>query len=550
MHQFLEKRFRLLIAVPVLLLAALQVLSVRQESATFDEGVHLAAGYRYWKTGRYGLNVEHPPLQKLLCALPLLILNPPLPSDPKLLIDQSAFAKAFLYEGPYHADVLLFLGRLPTIAVSALLLLAVAWAARRHFGASVAVPVVWLCALDPNITAHGRYVTTDVTSALCFFLAVFLWVDYWLHPAPRRALCAALALGLALGAKFSMLLLLPLLPGLLLLHTLLYRPPAASVLRSYGVLVLGGVVSLLVVALLYAPESWRVLRGRPIDVKAEPVRGYLLPPHTYLTGVRTVIDHNNEGHTAYLLGEISNKGWWWYFPFTYLVKSTVALLLLTMLALAIGLWKFPLLLRAPRPSYLWSALAAAPLAYFAVTLTSHINIGVRHLLPVVPFVYLLAIGALAALLPARRYLAVAACFVALQAAESLAAFPGYLGFFNVPSGGTAVGSRYLLDSNLDWGQDLKRLKTYIDTQSPGTVCLEYFGSADPKYYGITAEYLPKTWDKDERGRMNCIGVISATLLHDVYIRPGSYEWLRQRQPAGLIGSSLFLYDLRQANPRP
>src|SRR5688572_20115551 len=95
---FLEKHFRLLTAVPILLMAGLLVRSILQESATFDEAVHLAAGYRYWKIRKFNMNVEHPPLQKLLCAAPLLWVEPPIPTDEKLLIDQSEYARAFIYE--------------------------------------------------------------------------------------------------------------------------------------------------------------------------------------------------------------------------------------------------------------------------------------------------------------------------------------------------------------------------------------------------------------------------------------------------------------------
>jgi 4-amino-4-deoxy-L-arabinose transferase-like glycosyltransferase len=547
LHAFLEKHFRLLAAVPIFLMVLLQISSVRQESQTFDEGVHLAAGYRYWKTGDFSLNVEHPPLQKLLSAATLFLLRPPLPADERLLIDQSEFARAFLYKGPVDADRMLLFGRLPTMLLSVLLAVSVAWATRRFFGVLVALPAVWLCALDPNLIAHGRYITTDMASALLYFLAVVLWVNYWTLPSPARAGWATLATGLALAAKFSMIILAPLLPALLVLHWALCLPAWRGAARSAAVLLGAAVVAVMVVAVMYAPESWRVLRGRPIHVGPETIRGFTLPAHTYFTGLRTVLDHNSEGHAAFLLGQVSATGWWYYFPTVFVVKSPLAALLLAVLAVGIGLWNLPALWRRPRESFVWVALAAAPLVYFGVTLTSRINLGVRHLLPVYPFLYVLGVAALASVLPARRFLAVAGILVTMQMAETLAVYPEYLGFFNAAVGGRAAGPRYLLDSNVDWGQDLKKLKVYMD-QRPGPVCLDYFGSADPQYYGIRSEYLPKTWDKDERERMDCIGAISVTLLQDLYIRPGSYEWLRQRTPIGTVGSSIYLYDLQKSRP--
>lgn len=526
----------------------LQIATLRQESQTFDEGVHLAAGYRYWKTGDFSLNVEHPPLQKLLSAAPLFLLRPPLPTDEKLLLDQSEYARVFLFGGGADGDRLLFYGRLPTVTLSVFLLIAVAWVTRRYFGAPAALCALWLCALDPNLIAHGRYVTTDMISALLFFLTVVLWLNYWLAPSARGAAWAALAGGLAIGAKFSMLLLVLFIPAGLLLHAVLLRPGWRALWRSLAALAAAAVVALFIVALLYAPESWRVFRGRTISVTAETLASFTFPPSSYLTGLRTLMDHNREGHTAFLLGQVSDQGWWYYFPVVFAVKSPTAVLLLSVMLAGIGLWKLPSILRTPATGFVWAVFALAPLAYFAVTLNSRINLGVRHLLPMYPFLYVIGMAALAALLPPRWYLVVAGAAIGLQAVESAAVYPDYLGFFNVAAGGSNAGPRYLLDSNIDWGQDLKKLKTYMDAH-PGPVCLEYFGSVEPKDYEIRYEYLPKTWDKDDRERMDCIGVISQTLLHDLYIRPGSYEWLRQRPQIGRVGSSLALYDLRQSARR-
>ena len=544
MLPFVEKYFLWLAAVPVCVMVILQVATLRLESQTFDEGVHLAAGYRYWRTGDFSMNVEHPPLQKLLSSAPLILLRPPIPTDEKLLIDQSEYARACRFGGGADGDRLLFYGRLPTVVLSALLLVGVAWAARRYFGAPAALGALWLCALDPNLIAHGRYVTTDMISTLLYFLTIVLWLNYWQSPSRRGAILASLAEGMAVGAKFSMLLLAVLIPLLLLLFLVLTRPGWRAAGRSMAVLAGAAVVALATIALLYAPEAWRVFQGRTIHVAPETFFSTTFPPSTYLTGLRTLMDHNREGHTAFLLGQVSDQGWWYYFPVVFAVKSPLAVLLLTVMLIGIGLWTAPSLLRAPAAGFLWAAFAVAPVAYFAVTLNSRINLGVRHLLPIYPFLYVLGMAAFAALLPLRRYLVVAGLFVGLQTVESAAVYPEYLGFFNAAVGGSSAGPRYLLDSNLDWGQDLKKLMRYMDTH-PGPVCLEYFGSVEPKHYGIHYEYLPKTWDKDERERLDCIGVISHTLLRDLYVRPGSYEWLRQRPQVGTVGSSLALFDLRK-----
>lgn len=529
----------------MVVMGALQFGSAMKESATYDEAVHLSAGYRYWRTGNFILNSEHPPLQKLLSALPLLALRPPMPDDPKLLIDQSDYARVFLYNGPFPADRLLMLGRLPTMVMSLLLLASVAWAARHFFGAAAGVCAVWLCALDPNLIAHGRYVTTDLISALFFFLTVVAWVRYLQTPSAVRALWTALALGAALSAKFSMLILPGLLAGMLALHWLMVRDGWRAAAKRFGTLI--GVLTLgsLLLAASYGPESWRVFRGRKIEVEPTVINGVTMPRSNYLTGLLTVMEHNRTGHAAYLFGEVSLNGWWYYFPVVFVLKSTVALLLLFGAGLWVGVRHVPLLFRRPGESFVWVGLLAPPLLYFGATMTSHIDLGVRYLLPVYPFLYVLGAAALVRTLPPRTFTMAAAALLTLQAAETIPVYPEYLAFFNTPAGGRKAGPDYLLDSNVDWGQDLKKFKTYQDQHPGQKLCLCYFGSPEPDYYGIQYDYLPRTKDKDERERADCIGAISVTLLHDLYIEPGSYEWLRQKKPIGLVGSSIYLYDLRQ-----
>lgn len=521
-------------------MAALQITSILQESQTYDEAVHLTAGYRYWLTGHFQMNGEHPPLQKLLSALPLLALRPKLPTDPKLDGDQYEYARAFLYKGSENAGRMLFLARLVTILLTLVLGALVAVTARKYFGPAAGLLAVGLFALDPNFIAHGRYVTTDLIAALMYFATVVGWMRYLEKPTARRALYAGLLLGLALGSKFSLVLLVPLLPCLWLLHRWLVAGDWRQGARAFGIAI--GTAAL-VVALLYATETWRTIRGRNRDARPIRIAGMTLPPHTFFTGLHAVLEHNDSGHPAFLLGESSDKGWWYYFPVAFGVKSPTALLFGTVLAAGIALarwrqWRKP-------GSFVCWALVIPPLLYFGLSMASHINIGIRHLLPVYPFLYVMLAAAVLRGLPAIPGLVLAVALLLAQAGEAANIHPDHLTFFNTLAGGPQAGPRYLLDSNLDWGQDLKKLKVFMDDNHLRSLCLDYFGYATPSYYGIKDEYLPKTWDKDEMERMDCIGAISVTLLYDLYIRKGSYEWLRRRVPLGTVGNSIYLYDLRR-----
>src|SRR5258708_1905720 len=192
-------------------MAAAQVASMRQESQIYDEATHLAAGYSYLTTGDYRLNPEHPPLSKMLAAVPLLFLKPHLPVEDASWKNGDALylGAIFLYLNRVDAETMLFSARGVTILFAVGLGLLIAVWTRRHFGASAALLAVFLYALDPNITAHGHYVTNDLLIAACVFLASIAWGRYLAGRRVRDLLWAGFAVGLAASTKFTGLVLFP-----------------------------------------------------------------------------------------------------------------------------------------------------------------------------------------------------------------------------------------------------------------------------------------------------------------------------------------------------
>ena len=185
----------------------------------------------------------------------------------------------------------------------------------------------------------------------------------------------------------------------------------------------------------------------------------------------------------------------------------------------------------------WLVLIVPPAIYFAASMVSHINIGVRHLLPIYPFLCILVA---VVLWEHRRILTVAAALVMV---ESLIAFPYYLAFFNLPSGGPSNGTRYLVDSNLDWGQDLRRLGAYFKKQGDAQFCLGYFGNAVPEYYGIQAAEMRTNQEVGKSGPPNCLLAVSATPMMGMYV-DDTWSWVRQYRPVAKIGYSIYVFDLR------
>jgi len=537
------------------LMGALQALSVRQESQTFDEGAHLAAGYSYWKTGDFRLNPEHPPLGKLLNAIPLLFLNPDLPLNHPAweAADGVRFGREFLYHNRIPADTMLFAARMVTVACTLFLGVALAWWTRKRFGAPAAILAVWFFAFDPNVIAHGRYVTSDLFVTFFSFLACIFFGEYLLDARKRDRWVAGVAAGLALASKFSAVFLLPVFA---LLFWLRHREDPAHVKTSEAAQTAAAVLiaSSLVVALTYSvpakrrpghamnrvthtqPWNPNTLHGKVLSFLNDRFR---LPPWSYPAALGLVADHDTTGHPSYLFGRRSQRGWWYYFPLAFLVKAPAALLL----ALLAFLVLFALRRERPLPFAYWVAIIPI-LVYGWFTIGSRINIGIRHLLPVFPFLFALLGAGLTRWSWRGRAIAIP-LLTTMLAAESLAIYPHYLAFFHFICGGPANGPKYLVDSNIDWGQDVIKLKRHLDQRGVKTFWVCYFGSAELEYYGLEALSLPPERELGDTSKFDGVIAMSVTPLQGVYVPPEDFAWLRKRTPDAKVGYSIYVYDLRK-----
>jgi len=560
-----------LLAAAIALQAGLTVHAARGNSATFDEGAHLPAGYTYLALGDHRLNPEQPPLVKLLAALPLLAVRPLLRTDDRAWTDarQWELGRRFLYRWN-DADRLLLLGRLPVVALASCLLAAVFFEARRRFGDRAAASSLLLAALSPDVLAHGGLVTTDLALALFFFLSAAAFDRLTTRATAGQLLAAGLAAGAAFATKFSAPVLGPVLAVLGAVALFDGRPmetafgvrPRLVVGRSARarhllLLLLGmGVLVLVVVWASYgfryalSPEpSVRARLRAPLDATAAgPVRQVViaaadarLVPEDYARGLLFVLTHS-EARPAFLLGQLSDHGFASYFLVTFLLKTPVPLLLLTALAL-LRLRRLPL----RDAAFVWLPVAV----YVGLTFTRGLQIGHRHLLPIYPFLFLAAGEAAAWLWSWRRPvgLVLASLLGAWYAAGTLHNHPHHLAYFNEIAGGPANGWRLLVDSNLDWGQDLERLRAWMEENEVPRLKLSYFGSADPAYYGIDAETLPgytsphAAWVTREI-RPGDVVAVSATNLQGVYLDPADrplMERLRRLRPIGRAGWSILIY---------
>ena len=375
-------------------------------------------------------------------------------------------------------------------------------------------------------------------------LAVWMFSRFLETPRPQTALAAGIAFGSALLTKYTAIILIPMFGALMLLAWWkLWRSVRVDSLQGFFAdLCLTGAVAWAMVVLFYVPH-WSppppisIEHAQHLHIPAWFIHlRWILVPRDFFKGITIMLLHVVNGHHAYLLSEWSDNGWWYYYPAAILVKTPIALLLLTISAVAMAIW------RIRQSTFAQAAPLIAAIAYLACAMTSKANIGIRHVLPIYPFFAFVA-GVECARARGRDQL-VSWLLVAWLLVAALVAHPDYIAYFNELVGGPANGQDYLIDSNFDWGQNGKALKQWLDVNHVTRVYLDYFGTgAAIRYLDIPADFVkPEQIPKLRDGYL----VISATRL----MAP-EYQWLRENhKPLTRIANTLFVYTLPSSTDRP
>jgi 4-amino-4-deoxy-L-arabinose transferase-like glycosyltransferase len=541
----------------------------REDALSADEPIHILSGWFAVASRTAIVNIEHPPLMKALSGLALLALPlaPPPPRIPmgNLFVE---YGPGFFYANRVPADRIVAAARAPFLLVLAILLLLVFGTANARWGPVPALFAVGLLAFDPNLIAHAGVVHTDLGAALMFLAAVLAWERARRRPTAPRLALAALALGLALVTKFSAVYLAP----ILLLQTLLAaaaaRARAGEMLRDLARLAAVGVGSLVVVWAVYAPVTARMDRADQQAIIREKVGSLGRAPELaekiaavarvspalghYFGGLASVARQNAVGGgITYLNGRVSTEGFPQYFFVAFAVKSTLAFLAVTLAALAAC---------ARRPSGFGEELRlfGVPVAVlFLASIGTTYNIGIRHLLPVYPFLALLGAALVARAWSrrtesraARALVAAALALPLLSAIEVARIRPFELSYFNPLAGGPDRGASILTDSNVDWGLDLRRLAAETRRRGVKDLTVAYFGGDNVSYRLRVPDFsaFPVV-----HGRLLAISVFLLTAgpeFSAYHGDPKMAEALRVLQriaaasrPAGRIGHSIYLYEL-------
>jgi 4-amino-4-deoxy-L-arabinose transferase-like glycosyltransferase len=554
-------------ATILLAMAFVLVTITARKSITCDEIVLIPSAYYHLVTNDVQLIPQHPPLCKLLAGPPLLLLQLdewwPQPDDRSIKKEELEWLRiAHFWKDNYSRfEAISFWSRMPMIALTLALGLLAFVFARDLFGPRAALLAVALFALEPTILAHGRVVQTDIPAAFGFLLSVFALYRYLRAPTWKRACGLGAAAGLAMLAKYSMVVLGPLL-ALLFLATLYHRRVQwrtvvlhAFLSASVLVLVINAGYFFFHRALSETDFVWiqTFFPSSKATVWASVRALRLLLPTDFVMGVYWQINHSHEGHPAGLLGMYSILGWWYYFPVAFALKTTIAFLILSLCSLIWGSW------RAIFQRERWLLLLLVPFAFYtALMFITPINIGVRYYLPGYLFLIILSGGWLDYLLRRHssnrgfRFSAATAMILLVgMGVETWRAYPNYMPYLN-PLASSKPHWWYLSDSNVEWGDDVGELALYLRSRGETRVRAVLLGGfATLGFYGVNYEDATSPTDPPS-SRYIAIG---ASFLNGSTVpfyqvngrqvtddeRVNTFAAYRDRVPETVIGNSIYVY---------
>lgn len=606
-----SKKISLCACIMLAAMLGLLLASIRNESAIVDELAHIPAGFSYATELDFRLNPEHPPLLKLLSGIFVRVmtsshLNTTDSSWSTDVNGQWGMGYSFLYGTVGNdADAIIYWARIPVILLAVVLgWLLYQWL-YRHFGLGTALLTLLFFSFSPTILAHSRYMTTDLGASFGFFIGIASFIALLERPSWHNALGAGLCFGIAQLLKFSLVLLVPI-DGILLIAWIVSLPDKKEWLPTLRRLIIKIIAALMValalIWIVYGVLTYNYPQERQLSDTAYILTSYGFRPAVdfdlaliknpltrplghYLLGVLMVQQRAAGGNTAYFLDEVSARGSRLYFPLLYLVKEPLPLHIFSLFAIWYGLqqwrvWRKKRQEHAPDALSLGVALrkhivefscVVMIAVYWLVSIKSPLNIGVRHVLPTFPFIYILVSRGIVGWMRANfvlhvdswraifsrlftatfsilpRYV-ISALLIIWLVFGTITTAPYFLSFYNELAGGTSQGWKIAVDSNYDWGQDLKRLADFVYANNIAHIAVDYFGGGVPSYYMKDRQ---EHWWSD-RGQAKGWFAISATYRQGSFGTPApgfirdpldNYDWLKPYTPVARAGYSIFIYKL-------
>jgi hypothetical protein len=536
-------------------------------SPTVDEPTHILAGQRYWKCGDFGVNPEHPPLVKLLATASLNtreLTEPSLPCGLRHTTRSEVFTNGARFLIDNGIDETLIPARLLASLLSLLFAATVFIGALTMFGRWEAVVALGLLAFEPNLIAHGSLVTTDMALTLASFAAVFALYRYGKRPTWLRFALTGLAFGFLFVSKHSALVFIPAFFIVLVADALFFQESDAPIFRialrriaAFAAFCLIGLVVLWsfygfryyalpgATAPMFSLEEYINSSSIPsvsnsLQAKAVVALGeYRLLPESYMLGMADVVASSSRNTAIFDRNFASGR--WYFFPLSFLVKTSIPLLLLTTVGLVAAFF-----VKGKRREMLY--LIAPPIFFFAVSMTTRINIGVRHILPVYGFY--IVVAAAVAVWMSRRFLFMRYALAALLVFHAFTAFrtaPNYIAFANDLWGGTENTHRIFPgDSNLDWGQNDKLVAEYLKHENITDCWYAGWGNVELMRVLQPCRLMPNTFPRRDAPLDDPVPpVIEGTILVSAANLPprggNEYVPMTLQKPIARIGGSIFVY---------
>ena len=518
-------------------------------NGTYDEPYHIASGMEWLDKGTYTYEYLHPPLARVAVAIGPYLAGLRSHSLEAATEEGNAILQS---NGNYRRNLLLArLGNLPFLVLACVVI--VLWA-RRWFTIPGGVWALLLFLSLPPILGHAALATLDIACAATLLAALYhlmLWLE---DPVWWRSIGLGIALSLALLAKFSTIGFMVVCCAAAAVYWILAAWDRSEVYRQIQRRVgQACIMACVIVVVVWAGYRFSVAAPLSNDTGVHPsidkwfksspfMRGAAykvldtpVPLAEFLRGVHQVYDQNEAGHDSYLLGKYGNQGWWYFFPVVLSVKTPLGFLALGAGAILAALWRPR---KTPWQHYL---TALFPIAILMVCMASRIDLGVRHILSIYPFMALLAGDAIRRAVAHRKWRiipAVAILAVCTVLVDCWRAHPDYLAYFNQLAGNHP--EQILVESDLDWGQDLDRLGVRLRSLGIQQVTIGYFGTAPMQEAGLPEYQLLRPNEK-----VTGYVAISARLANLEYAKSGAYGWLKKYEPIERIGKSIFLYRIDQ-----
>lgn len=585
---------KLLAGIMIVSAVALAIASVWNDSPIIDEIPHIGAGYSYIQKGDFRLNPEHPPLVKDLAGFALSFLP----------LDQSAFETHFwtsdingqwnfgrnlIFNSGNDAILITRVAKLPMILFFLLSAIIIFHWTRKLYADKAALVATFLFCFSPTVMAHSRFVTTDVPALFGVLLGTYFFIEFLKHQNKKNFILAVVAFGIAQLTKFSLFLLNPLFLILAvtwgLAHSIHSGQSFYNKINTVAknIFLTGMIIILSYLAIVWPVYGLHTINYPPEKQKAETTyhlgsygnrfiadkviwasdKPYIRSLTHYGLGVLMVTQRSIGGNTTYFLGEVNKNAWKKYFPIVYFIKEPLAfwgLVVIVLLNLTVAFKPNRYKLSHWLENYFTEF---AMLTWFAIywyaSITANLNIGVRHLMPTYGFVYILLTGQLANLgnrlkmISRKRYIAagwLVGILLGWYLFENIRVFPYYLTYFNQTVGGPKGGHIYVVDSNVDWGQDVKRLADWVEDNKIKKISLDYFGWADAGYYlGNKYVWINAGRYKNAREFLadnpdgGYIAVSKSFFMGSREKIETSYAWLDFYTPIADIGNSIFVWHI-------